>query len=261
VAGAERIATSRTTSVKVILVVAALALGAMVLRTPAASLFGGSARSERIVTGIGQRRTIRLTDGSRIDLGVATTIVHPNEFANDRRAVTVAGEAYFTVATDSARSFIVTAPYATISTSGASFAVRAYPEESDAQVVVAEGTVRIRSPSAADSEGIAVDSGQLARITRAGRISRQDSVDVARLTAWRRGRIILGGVPLRAALVEVGRWQDIELRIADSVVANRRVTAEFATTQTLTEILDEIALGIGAVYEWQGRVVTFRRER
>ena len=234
---------------------------AALLRGPSARLFGGARGVERTVTGVGQRRSITLNDGSRVDLSVATTLLHPGEFPRDARTVTLVGEALFTARMDSARPFIVTAANFRVESSGALFAIRAYPGRPAARVAVSEGSVMIRGLGAGDTIGRVIRAGQVARITRDGGFSRQDSADFDRLTAWREGRIVFSGTPLREALAELGRWQDVELRIADSVVANRRVTAEFTTLQTFTEILDAIALGIGAVYRWQGRVVTFRRER
>lgn len=241
--------------------VTALVVVVLVWRSPLPGRFAGDTRAERAVTGIGQRRTIRLNDGSRVDLGVASTLVHPARFTVTRREVTLSGEAFFTVAADSSRPFVVTAGNAGIETLRATFAVRAYPEGTSVRVVVAEGAARLRIASAADTGGTTVSDRQLARVSRAGAIVRQNDVDVDRFTAWRTGRIILAGVSLRETLIELERWQDLDLRIGDSVVANRRVTAEFTTLQTFTEILDEIALGIGATYQWEGRVVTFRRDR
>ena len=238
-----------------------LAMTVALLRGPSAPLFGGADAAQRVVTDIGQRRTVVLDEGTRVDLSVTTTLAFPDRFAAGQRAVTLTGEAFFTVTTDSARPFVVNAGHARVVTHGATFAVRAYPEQAATRVVVADGSVRLHANSGPDTTARLVVPLQLARVTRTGAFLRQDSVNTERLTAWRRGRIIFGGVPLRDALNELERWQDVDLRIADSVVANRRVTGEFTTLQTFTEILDEIALGIGAVYRWQGRVVTFRRER
>jgi transmembrane sensor len=238
-----------------------LVTGAALLRGPSARLFGSAGGVERVATGTGQRRSIGLDDGSRIDLSVATTVAYPRELARDRRVVTLTGEAMFSVAPDTVRPFIVNAGHLRVETTGATFVVRSYSGQPAGRVVVAEGSVRVRPTAGSDTVARQVEARQLARVTREGVLTRQASVDVDRLTAWRNGRIVFVATPLREALVELGRWQDVELRIADSVVANRRVTAEFTTLQTFTEILDEIALAIGAVYRWQGRVVTFRRER
>ena len=252
---------SARTRRRAILAIALLLLGVLLVRSPLAGRFGGAMQAERVSTEVGRRRSLDLSDGTRVELGVASTLVHPTGFSADRRAVVLAGEAFFSVAPDSARPFVVTAAHAEVEAQRASFAVRALANSGSVRVIVTEGQVRLRLASAPDASGSAVRASQLARITRAGAVSRQDSVAVERYTAWRRGRIAFTGAPLREALTELGRWYDVDLRIGDSVVANRRVTAEFAATQTLTEVLDEIALGIGGVYDWRGGVVTFRRER
>ena len=235
--------------------------GAVLMRSPIAGQFGGASGGERLVTGIGRRSAVTLEDGSRVELSVASTLAYPAEFASSERAVLLSGEGFFTVSADSARPFVVTAAHSRVETRGAAFAVRATTGENSARVVVAEGAVAVGLASRPAGRSRVLRPGQLARISRDGAISRQDSVNVDRFTAWRRGRIVFTGAPLRDAIVELARWYDVDLRIGDSVVANRRVTAEFSATQTVTEVLDEIALGIGAVYRSQGRVVTFRRER
>ena len=88
-----------------------------------------------------------------------------------------------------------------------------------------------------------------------------ETVNPRRYLGWRTGRIEFNDTYLRDALLDLGRWHDVELTIADSVVANRRVTASFASHQTLTEILDGIALQLGARYDRAGRTITFRLER
>ena len=243
-----------------LLVLAALVAIALVVRAPAGRLFGGAAGDVRVTTGIGERRTVSLSDGTTVDLGVESTLVHPRDFSPARREVTLTGEAFFTIAADSARPFVVTAAHGVIETSGAAVAIRAYPDQPSVRVVVAEGAVTARL-AGSDSGTTPLGPRQVARISREGAVQRQRVEDTERFTSWRRGRIVLSGIPLREALAELGRWQDADLRIADSVVANRRVTAEFAMTQTFTEMLDEIALNVGAVYSRQGRLVTFRRER
>ena len=58
------------------------------------------------VTGIGERRTLRLADGTRVELSVATTLRHPAQFPPEGRPVTLIGEAFFAVANDQRRPFI-----------------------------------------------------------------------------------------------------------------------------------------------------------
>lgn len=211
-------------------------------------------------TAIGKRRSFRLADGTRVELSVRSTLSYPSRFDADRRAVTLVGEAFFAVAKDTVRPFVVMADSTVVETSGAAFDVRAYPEDSATRVVVDSGAVRVaRAP--APAAGSIVSAGERARIGVDGRIRPPETVNPQRYLGWRTGRIEFNDAYLRDALLDLGRWHDVELTIADSVVANRRVTASFASHQTLTEILDGIALQLGARYDRVGRAISFRLER
>jgi ferric-dicitrate binding protein FerR (iron transport regulator) len=213
-------------------------------------------------TRIGERRTIRLSDGTRVELNVGSTLRYPSSFTGGQRAVTLVGEAFFVIANDSLRPFSVSAGPAVIDAAGGAFDVRAYPDAGTAQVVVDSGTARVhRAGSPGDASPTIVTARGIARVARDGSITLGAVADLGRYLGWRTGRIVLTDVPLRGALAEISRWQRVELRIGDSVVANRRVTATFASHQTLTEILDGIALQAGAQYDRMGRTITFRRER
>ena len=212
-------------------------------------------------TDIGERRTVRLPDGSRVQLGVATTLRYATEFPPASRPVALAGEGFFAVAKDTTRPFVVTAGPAAVRATSAQFDVRAYPEENAARIVVDSGEVEVARASGVGGSWTLLPPRSLARVARDGAVTRRDSITPADFLGWRSGRIVFNDVPLRAALTELARWQDLDLQIGDSVVANRRVTATFASHQTVTEILDGIALQLGARYERSGRTIVFRRER
>eukprot|EP01042_Synura_sphagnicola_P036120 gene36120-46223_t len=85
-------------------------------------------------TGIGERRVVDLADGSRIELGPASAI--EVDLGNARRAVRlVAGEAFFTVARDPARPFVVGAGQGEIAVLGTAFDVKIGRSETVSVVV------------------------------------------------------------------------------------------------------------------------------
>ena len=245
----------------VLMVVLAGGVAAIALRERVRDAWDRASGMVEQRTGIGERRTVRLPDGSRVQLGVATTLRYPVEFSTESRNLSLEGEAFFVVANDTARPFAVTAGPAAIRTSGAQFDARAYADENSTRIVVDSGSVEVSRAVGVGGPGTHVTAGSLARVARDGAITRRDSITPSDFLGWRTGRIVLDDLPLRAALSELARWQNLDLQIGDSVVANRRVTATFASHQTVTEILDGIALQLGARYERSGRTIVFRRER
>jgi transmembrane sensor len=86
-----------------------------------------------------------------------------------------------------------------------------------------------------------------------------DSVNPQRYLSWTTGTLTLDDIPLREAVPILERWFDIELRLADSTLADRRVTAVYRD-QPLSQVLDALAIALGARYERNAgntRAVTF----
>lgn len=93
----------------------------------------------------GQRVDITLSDGTNVWLNARTKIVYPAVFNNSIRQVTIDGEAYFDVAKDTKRPFIVETGKCNMEVLGTKFNVEGYSERDDFEVTLMEGSVRIAS--------------------------------------------------------------------------------------------------------------------
>ena len=204
----------------------------------------------------GQRASFRLPDGTKVILGVASTLRHPVTFAPGRREVEVEGEAYFEVAHEAGRAFVVRAGDIIAEDLGTEFIVRSYPEERGARVVVREGKValhRASSPGAAG--GRVVQAGQLGRLAGDG-TPVVETADTSAYFAWTDGRLVLDGVPLRDALPQLSRWFDLDFRLSYSTLGSVPLTTTLKT-QPSPDVLNLLAASLGMRQVRQGRTVTF----
>jgi len=207
-------------------------------------------------TARGQRAEFRLKDGTRIVLSVASRLRVPADYGTRERSLYLEGEAYFDVRHDPGRRFVVHTAHAATEDLGTRFDVRSYEGDSTVQVVVAEGRVALRA-RAADT---LVTPGQLGVATAGGALVVRDRVDVDRYLGWTTGRLSFDNTPLSDALPQLGRWYDLDLRLADRSLASLPLTATFKN-QTTTQVLDLVAQALGLRLERDGRVVTFYRKR
>lgn len=99
-------------------------------------------RPVEIIASNEARITDTLSDGSLVQLNELSTIKMPVRFKGDERKVELEGEAFFEVAPDSAKAFIVEAGIGEIRVLGTSFQVKAFPE-TDIEVYVEKGRVEI----------------------------------------------------------------------------------------------------------------------
>ncbi|MEM8790971.1 MAG: FecR family protein [Pseudomonadota bacterium] len=168
----------------------------------------------------GQQRQIALTDGSEVFLNTSTSL--STDWGAARRTVTLhRGEAFFAVAPDTERPFVVLAGDLEVKALGTAFSVEIV--EDGADVIVTEHSVSVSSEAA--GQEIAAAPARV-RVS-AGRMLASKDVSVETLLAWRRGRIIFNDVPLGEVMAELERYLLGRIVIADPSVAELPVTASF----------------------------------
>ncbi len=176
-------------------------------------------------TGFGEQREIVLQDGSTAHLNTASALTV--EFTSgSRRVVLQAGEAYFEVAKDSARPFIVEAGSGRIEALGTAFSVRLADDA--VEVIVTESRVAVSAPGQ-DSKRLA--AGQGLRFSDSG-LGEVAEVDAATALAWRRGRMVFDNQPLGEVLAELARYRQGRILVLDPEVESLPVTGSFSIADT-----------------------------
>jgi len=207
-------------------------------------------------TAVGQRDSIVLADGSRIMLGPDSRLDVPVGFGATTRAVTLRGDAFFDVRHDPKAPFSVRVGDALIEDVGTTFTI-----ESDngvlASVAVVSGSVRLRGNDAPRSGGVVLSAGDRGTIDDAGNAQADEHALRDEDLAWTMGRLVFRDAPLARVAGEVHRWYGITLRIADSSLADRHVTASF-NGEPVDQVLKVIGLTLGARVDRQGDTAVLR---
>ena len=177
-------------------------------------------------TAVGEQRTVRLDDGSRVTLDTGTRI--QIRLRDDRRSVALlSGQAFFDVAGDPARPFVVTAGDTHVTAIGTRFDVRRMDD--GARVTLVEGRVSVRETDQGDS-GWSLNPGQQV-VTAAARPA-VATVDIAQETSWTTGRLIFKATPIRTAVAEINRYSDEKIELQASHIADIPVSGVFDTGDT-----------------------------
>jgi transmembrane sensor len=194
----------------------------------AASLAAGFAwlsSGDTYRTMIGEIRRVPLADGSTVTINTASEI--EVTLARDRREIRLAsGEAWFQVAKDPRRPFVVQTGVVLVRAVGTAFSVRRLAE--GANLLVSEGIVEAW---ATDAEGhkVRVSAGQRAFIGDNGQIRLEPTsrAAIARALAWRTGSIALSGMTLGDAVADFNRYNRRKLMLADPHLASERFDGVF----------------------------------
>lgn len=211
-------------------------------------------------TGIGEQRSITLADGSHIELNTGSKLrIH---FTDSERQVNLLdGQAYFRVAKDHARPFVVTSDNARVRAVGTQFDV--YRKKNETTVTVLEGTVAVlpsaallRSGSAPPDSGTANTTGSAAALTHRSepsevleKIQREILLaageqaivtaqatalpakpDITAATAWTHKSLVFQSAPLSEVAEEFNRYNQRRLIIQSPQLYDFHITGIFSST-------------------------------
>jgi transmembrane sensor len=215
----------------------ALAAGLAALATAAAAWFGMQAwnPASRFETPVGAIASLPIEDGSTITLNTDSKVeVVISE--TERRIELQQGEAFFEVAKDPARPFVVSAGSKRVIAVGTSFSVRRgiHPGSEDIQVVVTEGAVRIESATGGGGQKLAerrLTAGHIARTAGAELvIERRKPGDAQEELSWRSGVLVFRDATLGDAAAEFNRYNKRKIVIEDPEAAALTIAGSFRTT-------------------------------
>lgn len=198
------------------------AAGAIALALAVGSWSWWSAqRPDAYETAVGEQRTVRLDDGSRVVLDTNSRVTV--RFTGARRLVTLAsGRAMFEVESDITRPFLVQAGDTEVTAVGTRFDVRR--SGSGARVVLVEGRVDVHKPSSTDAQWT-LAPGQ--EVTTSAPTPRVVAVNVPAETSWTVGRLTFENTPIAAAVAEVNRYSSKPIELRDDRISSIRVSGVF----------------------------------
>jgi transmembrane sensor len=214
-------------------------------------------------TGAGQTINVRLRDGTHVTLAPKSRLRIADDFGARERVVSIEGQGFFDVVHNDALPFRVEAKSATAEDIGTRFDVRAYPEEAGVVVIVGEGAVTIgrsRSERASrGAEGVIVRRGERARIAGPDSTITVDRVSLS-VMGWTDGHLSFVRTPLAEIARAIGRWYDLDVRVPDSALQQRLITADF-DTHAPSEMIEALATAVAGSATQQGRVLTIQAKR
>jgi transmembrane sensor len=193
-------------------------------------------------TAIGERKSVTLADGSKVLLNTDTRI--QVEYSPERRVLHLhQGEAFFEVAHNADRPFLVYAGGDVVRAVGTAFSVRI--QKHDVAVVVTEGTVELASVShtPVGTQGglakprtvklVALDAGQGATVDEhVEAIETIKPAEVTRKLSWREGVLSFSGEPLEQVVEEVSRYTSLTIVISDPSIRNVTIGGYFKAGET-----------------------------
>ena len=194
------------------------------------------------------KRYIRLQDGSTVLLNEESQLDYPTDFANDKREVTLTGEAYFDIRPDTKRPFIVHTGKISTTVLGTAFNVKAYPDQKQITVTVTRGKVKVGDNK--KTFGVIVPNESIAVNTEINSF-RLERVDADETLSWKKKYLVLDDISLGEAAALIGNRYHVNISLSKEALENCRISATFLNNESLEQVLTVVTGVVDADYTLQ----------
>ena len=196
----------------------------------------------------GERLAATLPDGSTVELNSGARLSYIRTFGGRTRTVRLTGEAFFDVAHDAQKPFIVETFNAAVTVLGTRFNVRAWPNDPtrETTVVLEEGQIQLASVGAPE-QAVVLEPGQMSRVTGDDAPSAPAPVSIEQMLIWREGGFFFSDYPVCVILAEAQRRFDVTIHTPDTL-AQQRLVLFLSRPESVDTVLDAICGSVDCRY-------------
>jgi ferric-dicitrate binding protein FerR (iron transport regulator) len=211
-------------------------------------------------TGNGQTYGMVLADGSKVWLNAGASIRYPVAFTGNERKVEVTGEAYFEVAHQADKPFVVhvsnqKGDEMDVQVLGTRFNINAYMDEADMKTTLLEGSVKI---SVGDSQTL-LEPGCQAQVSH-GMATVFPGADLNAAIAWKNGMFNFEKADIDGVMRQLTKWYDISV-VYEGPKPTKQFKGEMERNLTLPQVLNALTLTTGVHFRIEGRKLIVRSPR
>ncbi len=203
----------------------------------------------------GDKATIELPDGTNVVLNSASQLSYLNNFGENGRRVQLNGEAYFKVAHDEKRAFIVQVGDLEVKVLGTSFNVSAYEDAKDVTVVLLEGKVGVYAQKISHimKPGDKIEYNKATHKITATQVHPSDYIE------WTKGNIYFEKESLENIMKTLSRIYDVEIRFDSNKLPNEYFTGTIPGGG-IQNALNILMLTSPFYYEMDGSVIVLKEK-
>ena len=207
-----------------------------------------------IVVPRGAEYSLVLSDGTTVILNSETRMRFPNTFTGTERKIFLSGEAYFDVARDESRPFLVEFQGGKVKVLGTRFNVQAYLGQNTFATLVS-GKVAVSS----GRDSVVLHPGELCEIATTDRTLSVREADMMSVLAWKNGEFVFKDASMEQIVKELSRWYDTEIEYDASGLRGMKFHIYMDRAKTLEEALQVISRMGEVTYEMDGKKVIIKK--
>jgi len=210
----------------------------------------GNATINQILVPFGQRHSITLSDGTRVQLNSGSRLVFPAEFSEKNREVYLKGEAYFEVFKNPNKPFIVKTDFFDIKVLGTVFNISAYEDEQIATAVLVEGKVVVSQKyELFGSTEKNLSPGQGCFYSSETKTSDIRNVNLYDYISWKDGVFLFKDKALISIVSRLEKYYHKKIIIEGDVLPNTLISGKLLLSDNIDEVMTYLAKTMEARYQ------------
>lgn len=216
-----------------------------------------TAKLKMVSTDYGQKKIVRLPDGTKVIMNSGSSIKYPIPFDGAMRVVEFEGEGFFEVTHNPDKPFHIKSKSFTTSVLGTSFNLRSFAGEEHSSVSVATGKVKIKS-----------DAGDYALLTpsevgyfnhKTQKIDRS-TFDKDKILAWTEGVLLFENESLPEIFIRLERWYGVEIVVDEGVRLTGKYSGEYKK-KSLELVLEGLSYTSNFSYKIDNQTINIYEKR
>ncbi|HEV2481195.1 MAG TPA: FecR domain-containing protein [Puia sp.] len=202
-----------------------------------------------IATPRGGQYQVVLADGTKVWLNAETSLRFPTAFTGRDRVVELTGEAYFEVAANKDKPFIVRAAGTETRVLGTHFNIMAYADEGAVKTTLLEGAVSMGQ----GGQRALLQPGEQGQFEPDKGIIARREVNTRAVVAWKDGYYYFDRTPVQSVMRQIARWYDVQIVYKGSAPKDE-IVGRIPRSADVTEVLHIMEL-IGIRFNIDGKTI------
>ena len=189
-------------------------------------------KNNELIIPKGGEYQVVLADGTKVWLNSASRLIYPQSFMGKERRVVLSGEAFFDVAHDAERPFIVETSRMNVKVLGTRFNVNDYDDNEEVSTTLVNGSVEIFSGG---QQAFRLVPGEQA-YGKENELEKRE-VNVRLYTSWIDGKFLFNNTELEEIAKQISRWYDVEIFFSSENVKKVRFTGAIVKFKPLDDLV------------------------
>lgn len=189
-------------------------------------------KNNELIIPKGGEYQVMLADGTKVWLNSASRLIYPQSFMGKERRVVLSGEAFFDVAHDAERPFIVETSRMNVKVLGTRFNVNDYDDNEEVSTTLVNGSVEIVSGG---QQAFRLVPGEQA-YGKENELEKRE-VNVRLYTSWIDGKFLFNNTELEEIAQQISRWYDVEIFFSSENVKKVRFTGAIVKFKPLDDLV------------------------